>query len=278
MLSLSPARQMFWQIAQIPDQELGSSHLLEGALAIAWEAEPTIDIAAYRQKIIALGDTVAPRLAAVPYALKKIQLLNQFLFTECGFRGNEADYYNPANSFLTYVLDQRLGIPITLSVLYMIIAERLGLPMEGVSFPGHFLVRPHDSDLEFFIDAYHGEIIFVEDCTEKLRQLYGGHVPFDPSYLAVVGVRKILERMLTNLKLIYLRAEQFESALAVVERLLMLNPNLALQRRDHGLLCYQLERYSEARMDLENYLELMPQASDLPIISQLLTEISRHRI
>lgn len=278
MLSLSPARQMFWQIAHLRDQELTTSHLLEGALAIAWEAEPTIDIAAYRQKIIALADTVAPRLATVPYALKKIQLLNQFLFTECGFRGNEADYYNAANSFLTYVLDQRRGIPITLSVLYLVIADHLNLPMEGVSFPGHFLVRPHDPALEFFIDAYHGEIIFVADCTEKLRQLYGGNVPFDPSYLAVVGVRKILERMLTNLKLIYLRAENFELALGVVERLLMLNPDLALQRRDHGLLCYQLQRYGEARIDLENYLELLPQASDLPIIQQLLTEISRHEI
>ncbi len=277
MLTLSPARQMFWQIAQIPDPDLNITHLLDGALAIAWEAEPTIDITAYRQKIIALADTVAPRLAAVPYPLKKIQLLNQFVFTECGFRGNEADYYNPANSFLTYVLDQRLGIPITLSVLYMIIADRLDLVMEGVSFPGHFLVRPHDQNLEFFIDAYHGEIIFVEDCSARLRQLYGGQVPFDPSYLAVVGVRRILERMLTNLKLIYLRNAQFELALAVVERLLMLDPTLALQRRDHGLLCYQLERYSEARIDLENYLELMPEASDSPIISQLLTEISRRR-
>ncbi|MEY3302334.1 MAG: SirB1 family protein [Pseudanabaena sp.] len=274
MLTLSPARQKFWQIAHTPDQDMSIDHLLEGALAIAWEEYPRMDLGHYREIFDRMVADLQPRIAKMHYPLKVVQEINQYLFAEQGFRGNDSDYYNPRNSFITDVLERRLGIPLSLSLVYMVICDRLGFPMDGISFPAHFIIRPRHPDLEIFIDPYNkGEILFPEDCAAKLTQLYGYDIPLQPEYLQPVGIRRILDRLLTNLKLIYLRRREPDKALAAIERSLMLNPDVPTQWRDRGLICYQLDRYTEARIDLENYLQSVPYAEDGRVILQLIEEI-----
>ncbi|MFM7887225.1 MAG: SirB1 family protein [Pseudanabaena sp.] len=274
MFSLSPARQKFWQIAHTPDSEMTIHHLLEGALAIAWEEYPKMDLGHYRKILEQMADDLQLRLANPRYPLKMVQEINEYLFIEKNFCGNDTDYYNPRNSFINDVLDRRLGIPISLSIIYMAIGDRLGFPINGISFPGHFLIRPQHPDLEIFIDPYNkGDILFPEDCEHKLEQLYGQRVPLRPEYLESVSIRRILDRLLNNLKLIYLRLHIPNKALAAIERSLMLNPNVPTQWRDRGLICYQLERFTESRIDLENYLQHIPYAEDSQIIMQLLNEM-----
>ena len=276
MLTLSPARQKFWQIAHTPDQQMSIDYLLEGALAIAWEEYPRMDLAHYRQICDHMATDLQTRLAKIHYPLKVIQEINQYLFIEQGFGGNEQNYYDPRNSFINDVLDRRLGIPLTLSVVYMIISDRLGFPMDGISFPAHFIIRPQHPDLEIFIDPYNrGEILFPQDCAAKLKQLYGYDIPLQPEYLAPVSIRRILERLLNNLKMIYLRRREPTKALAAIERSLMLNPDVPTQWRDRGLICYQLDRHTEARLDLENYLQKVPYAEDGRIILQLIAEMQK---
>ncbi|MCA6543184.1 MAG: tetratricopeptide repeat protein, partial [Pseudanabaena sp. M074S1SP2A07QC] len=163
---------------------------------------------------------------------------------------------------------------LSLSLVYMVICDRLGFPMDGISFPAHFIIRPRHPDLEIFIDPYNkGEILFPEDCAAKLTQLYGYDIPLQPEYLEPVSIRRILDRLLNNLKLIYLRRREPTKALAAIERSLMLNPDVPTQWRDRGLICYQLDRHTEARIDLENYLQQAPYADDGRIILQLIEEM-----
>ncbi len=273
-LNLSPARQKFWYISRLSEAELTTKHLVEGALAIAWEEYPRIDLAHYRAELDQMATEIQYRLRGISYPLKIIREINHYLFIEKQFRGNESNYYDPRNSFLNDVLERRLGIPITLSLVYLALGDRLNFPLEGVSFPGNFMIRPQDPEIEILIDPFaKGEILFKQDCAAKLKQLYGHAVPLHDEYLQPVGERKILERMLMNLKLIYLRQGQLHKALATIERILMLYPEAPIQLRDHGLLCYQLERYTEARADLEIYLDCMPYAEDAGLIAKLVEEI-----
>ncbi len=279
MLTLSPARQKFWQIAHTPDRDMSIDHLLEGALAIAWEEYPRMDLGYYREIFDRMVDDLQPRLAKIHYPLKVVQEINRYLFGDQGFSGNDRDYYDPCNSFITDVLERRLGIPLTLSIVYMVLGNRLGFPMDGVSFPAHFIIRPQHADLDIFIDPYNkGEILFPQDCAAKLKQLYGYDIPLQPEYLEPVSIRRILDRLLNNLKLIYLRRSEPDKALAAIERSLMLNPDVPSQCRDRGLICYQLERYTEARIDLENYLQSAPYAEDSRIILQLITEMKNSNL
>ncbi|WP_055073731.1 SirB1 family protein [Pseudanabaena sp. 'Roaring Creek'] len=274
VLTLSPSRQKFWQIAHTPDHDMSVEHLLEGALAIAWEEYPRMDLGHYREIFDRMVGDLQPRLAEIRYPLKVLQEINRYLFDELEFSGNERDYYDPRNSFITDVLERRLGIPLTLSLVYMLVAHRLGFPMDGISFPGHFIIRPQHPDLDLFIDPYNkGEILFPEDCAAKLTQLYGYEIPLQSEYLEPVNIRRILDRLLNNLKLIYLRRREPTKALAAIERSLMLNPDVPTQWRDRGLICYQLDRYTEARIDLESYLQRVPYAEDGRIILQLIAEM-----
>lgn len=273
-ISLSPARQKFWHISRLTEAELTTEQLVEGSLAIAWEEHSRIDLGYYRDILNQMGAELKSRIQDIAYPLKVIKEINNYLFSELKFRGNESDYYNPHNSFLTDVLERRAGIPITLSTIYMALGDRIGFPLEGVSLPGHFIIRPQISNVAVFIDPFAGgEILFAEDCAVRLSQVYGQNIKLEAEYLQPVGTRRILERMLMNLKMIYLRQGQFDKALAAVERVLMLYPHNFTQLRDRGLLCYQLERYTEALFDLENYLNEIPSAEDAGLISKLVMEI-----
>lgn len=272
-MNLSSARQHFYQEIQQPDEYID---LAKAALYIAQEEYPDLDPEEYLNALDTMAGEVEERLPTQRYPLRIIQSINQYLYDDLGFAGNKKDYYDPRNSFFNEVIDRRVGIPITLSLVYLEVARRIDFPMVGIGMPGHFLIRPDLPEMDIFVDAFnHGEVMFAEDCQERLTQLYQQPVPLQPEFLATVTHQQFLARMLTNLKDVYLRREELELALTAVERILLLFPKAISELRDHGLLCYRLGRFSQAANDLESYLIEAPNAQDAPIIRRLLTQLGR---
>jgi regulator of sirC expression with transglutaminase-like and TPR domain len=268
------ARQRFEAEIAKPDADWD---LAVVALAIAQEEYPNLDCTAYLQKLDMMGRELATRLPEHRYPMKVIQALNQYLFSELNFQGNQREYYDPRNSFLNDVLDRRKGIPISLALVYLELAKRVDFPMAGVAMPGHFLVRPTVEDMEIFVDVFHqGEILFEEDCRTLMRQLYGNDAALRPDqHLAPIGPRPLLVRILTNLKGIYLHKQDIPRALAAIDRILLLRPESRLDRRDRGLIHYRLGQLDSAETDLTHYLKATPDAPDAFEVQQILNQIRR---
>ncbi len=217
---------------------------------------------------------MSERLPAQRYPLRVIQTINQYLYSDLGFTGNTADYYNPRNSFLNQVIDRRTGIPITLSLVYLEIARRIDFPMVGIGMPGHFLIRPDFEGAGICVDAFNaGEILFPEDCKQLLSRTYGHPIPLQPEFLLPVSPRHFLARMLSNLKLIYVSQGDAPRALAAVDRILLLFPETPTELRDRGILHYQLGYLPEAIRELEAYLARVPGAGDAGAIRQLVQRL-----
>ncbi|MEO1147579.1 MAG: transglutaminase-like domain-containing protein [Cyanobacteria bacterium J06638_22] len=246
-------------------------NLARAALYIAKEAEPDIDVEAYLNALDVMASDVAEQLPPERYPLRIIRTINRYLFEDLGYRGNATDYYDPRNSFLNHVIERRTGIPITLSLVYLEIAQRLDFPMMGVGMPGHFLIRPTLDEMEVFVDPFHeGAVLFPEDCKERLSQVYGSPVEMRPEYLQTVSIYQFLARMLTNLKVIYLNQGNLEQTLGAVERILLLFPDAVHERRDRGLIYYEQKRWEAAIADLTYYLKEEPLANDRPMVQRLL--------
>ncbi|MBW4421317.1 MAG: transglutaminase-like domain-containing protein [Myxacorys californica WJT36-NPBG1] len=270
-MEFSIARQQFFQEVRQPDEQI---NLEKAALYIAQETRPDLDVDAYLTKLDAIAKAIQPHLPQESYPLRVVQLINHHLYEDLGFVGNETDYYDPRNSFLNDVIDRRTGIPITLSLLYLAIAKRLAFPMVGIGMPGHFLIRPDVEEMELFVDAFHGgEILFLQDCQNRLNQMYGQPVEMQPQFFESVTNRQFLARMLTNLKHIYLSRGEISACLSAIERILILFPDAPLELRDRGVIYFRTDRWIEARQDLERYLTLMPLAEDREIIQTLLIQI-----
>ena len=272
-MAQSEARRLFGEMASRPDGEVD---LAEAALLIAEEEYPGLDRSRYLGALDELARAAARRTGGEtePHAI--VNALSDYLFEEVGFHANESEYYDPRNSFLNEVLDRRLGIPITLSLVYSEVARRLRLPVVGVGMPGHFVVKfvaPHE---EIIIDPFHrGLILTREDCARLVEGASGGVVQFRQEHLAAVSRKGILTRILNNLKGIYLRQKDLERALGVVERLLLVNPDSLSELRDRGLIRYRLRDIPAAIADLETYLERAPGAGDFGNMSDLLRELRR---
>ncbi|PSO78125.1 MAG: hypothetical protein BRC44_11760 [Cyanobacteria bacterium QS_4_48_99] len=267
----SLGRQNFYQEINQQDEHI---NLAKAALYFSQEEYPNLNPSEYIDTIDAMADEVKQRLPQQRYPLRIINTINHYLYEELGFRGNRNDYYDPRNSFLNVVLSRRIGIPITLSLVYLEIARRIEFPMVGIGMPGHFLIRPEFEGVGIFVDAFNqGETLFEQDCEERLRQIYQQPVTLEPRFLETVTHRQFLARMLTNLKVIYFNREDLPRALAAVEQILLLFPDDAKERRDRGLLYYHLGEAEKASQDLEIYLAMLPHAEDAEIIRQLLAQI-----
>jgi regulator of sirC expression with transglutaminase-like and TPR domain len=263
----------FYSEINQPDEQID---LAKAALYIAQEEYPDLDTDEYLNALDVMALEVEERLPAERYPLRVIQILNQYFFNDLGYIGNTSDYYDPRNSFLNEVIDRRIGIPITLSLIYLEVARRLDFPMVGINMPGHFLLRPSFEDAGIFVDAFNqGEILFEQDCEARLAQIYGRPVQLQSSFTAAVSSRQLLARMLRNLKFIYLNRSDLPKALSVVERILLLFPDAPTELRDRGLIYYQLGYWSKAVHDLEIYLAILPNAEDASVIRRLLEQLSR---
>jgi len=267
------SRQYFYQEISQPDDKI---NLANAALYIAQEEYPDLDPSEYVNALDTMALELKERMSVEPYPLRIIQSINQYLYDDLGFKGNTTDYSDPRNSFLNEVIDRRIGIPITLSLIYLEVARRLDFSMVGVGMPGHFLIRPEFEDVGIFVDAFDsGSIMFAEDCQKRLKEIYGEPVELEEEFLAPVTSRQFLVRMLTNLKIIYVNRQEWEKALAAVERILLLFPDVPMELRDRGLIHYQLGHWTTAGEDLENYLLKVPTASDAPKIRLLLNLLGR---
>ncbi|HEY9647917.1 MAG TPA: transglutaminase-like domain-containing protein [Chroococcidiopsis sp.] len=267
-MDFSTARQRFYQEINQPDAQIDRA---KAALYIAQEDYPDLDVEFYLQQLDQMAAAVARHLPQERYPLRVIKAINAHLYDELGFVGNTDDYYDPRNSFLNQVLERRTGIPITLSLVYLEIAKRLEFPMVGVAMPGHFLIRPVLDDMQVFVDPFHqGEVMFEQDCQERLNQLYGLPVTLQPQFLDAVGAKRFLMRMLGNLKLVYLSQSNWDKTLAAIERMLLLSPEEPMALRDRGLIYYRMGRWVEASHDLERYLAIASDAKEISTIQHLL--------
>ncbi len=248
--------------------------LAEAALLIAEDAYPGLDLDAYRQRLEDLAEPLRADWQEYAPLEEFVAKLNGHLFGEMGFRGNREAYYDPRNSYLNEVLDRKLGLPITLSVVYMEVARRLGLTVVGIGLPGHFIVSAERDGNSLLLDPFNGgEILGLEDCERLVEDAYGDSVPFSEALLAPVRKRQILTRMLTNLKRTYLMTGEVEAAWPVLEKLVCLNPESAVERRDRGLVAYRLNNFAQARRDLRDYLERRPDAPDRVAVQASLSAV-----
>jgi regulator of sirC expression with transglutaminase-like and TPR domain len=262
----------FTHAALSPDPDLAIA-----ALMIARIEYPKLDAGPYLDRLDALGEEAKLRVAAAPVVpgdapphvdpdgYARVMALNDYLFRELQYVGKEVQYEDPRNSFLNEVIDRRTGIPITLALLYMEVARRAGLHVEGVNFPGHFLLRcraRHGSlySEDLIIDAFHGALLTEDACRELLRRHPGDEEMFESHLLGRATKQQILARMLVNLKRVYVRMYSFPQARDVTELLLAVDPSATNELRDRGLLAYHLRDFSAALRDLQAYLQLAPAA------------------
>ena len=274
-MKVTEARAQFAAQLARPEQEL---ELDRATLLLAAEEYPHMEIAPY---LIQLDQFAAQaREFDEPEALPITRLLrlNEVLFTQLSFRGNSENYFDARNSFLNEVLERRTGIPITLAVIYLEVARRLGLQLFGVGMPGHFLVKHVDENDEILLDPFHaGRLLSEDDCFRMILQMYQGNLVFQRSYLNAVSKKQILVRMLQNLKGIYARAGDHYKTLSVIERVQLITPEASAEIRDRGLVYAALERFNLAITDLETYLRREPQANDTDTIKKKLNELKQRR-
>lgn len=252
-------------------------NLARAALLMAKCEYPNLDIDFYLSLLDEIASAInfrLPQKTASLDPLLLIQHINKHIYEELAFQGNKENYYDPRNSFLNEVLVRRLGIPISLSVFYMEIARRLGLKIEGVGMPGHFLMKCYLEDQEIILDAFNqGQILDQNTCQKLLNNVYGMEVELKPSFFKTISKKDILIRMLNNLKNIYLSSNDHPRTLATIEKLLLINPKAISEIRDRGIVNYHLGKYSLAIKDLEFYLSYAPKNQEAELVRKDLQKI-----
>ncbi len=250
----------------------------EAALAIAEEEYPRLEAEEVLLRLDVLAERVRRRAPAPGRSATALHALRKVLFEEEGLKGNEVDYGDPRNSFLNDVLERRVGIPISLSVVYMEVARRIGLQLLGVGFPGHFLAKYTSAGgTEIFVDAFNGgEMLSADECVARYRARTGGR-DLDRRHLAAVAPRQILARMLHNLKRIYVERNDHVRAYWVLDRILLLAPGQLEALRDRGLVCARLGVAAAAERDLEAYLARAPAAADQAEVRRVLAGLRGRR-
>jgi len=243
--------------------------LARAALLVAAESDPRLDVDRQLHTLESWAAELKARIDPDWNNLQKLARLRSFVFEDLGFRGDSRDYFSPSNSLLNQVMERRIGVPLTLSIIFMELGWRVGIPFEGVGFPGHFLVRLTGEPRDLVLDPFnHARTMHEEDCRRLLDEVTGGRLEFDGRLLASVTKRDMITRLLLNLKGAYLRANQDEGALAAVERLLLIHPEDLDEVRDRGLLLYRMQRFGAALDALNAYLAGRPDAPDRDAIAQ----------
>ena len=266
------AWRRFVAAADKPDAEIDMALC---AMLIAATAHPDLDVQYELGLLDSLASAASRRLGSERDPIASVNLLSEYLFDEVGFRGNLEDYYDPCNSFLNDVLARRLGIPISLSLVYVEVGKRLGMSLSGVGMPGHFLVAHPDIE-GLLIDPFDGGVLLSErECADRLRQVTQSQVPWDRGYLNPISNRQFVARMLRNLKGIYVQRQDLSHTLGILDLLIILQPDALHERRDRGLVHHSLGNYTEALDDLRSYLEPEPQGRDVETIRGLVSRLER---
>jgi regulator of sirC expression with transglutaminase-like and TPR domain len=262
-------------LASLGDDELP---LLGTALLIARDEYPDLDPAGYSAQVDTYANALRPQLEGDVDLPARLTAINRYLFEEIGFAGNNQQYDDPRNSYLNEVVDRKLGIPISLAVIQIEVTRRLGMPLDGVSFPGHFLVRLPVDDGILVLDPFNkGRPVSAEELRERASPHLGGQPPDDQQLLQILAPathRMILMRMLRNLKGLYLERGDWERVARSADRLLKLSPDTAEAHRDRGLAYRELGYAKGAREDLARYLQLLPEADDVESVRSALIDLS----
>ncbi len=261
----------FRAYAAQPDEELD---LLEGALHIARDARPGLDAGAVVAELDALAAPLTGRRLGTLSVLGQARALADRLFLDAGFHGNKTNYYDPKNSFLDEVLTRRTGIPITLSVVYVEVARRVGVRASPVGFPGHFLVRLDDAERRLVVDPFHGGGALDDAALADLLRRSGSEVSYGAELVAATPVRHVVARLLMNLRGIYAMRGEYSRLLVVLDRLIDLMPSAAEERRNRGFLFGRLGAPDAAIDDLEHYLRLAPKAEDAADVRAWITHFA----
>ena len=277
------ARRLFSQIVRMPDQDIS---LVEAALLIAARQGNGVhtelclaQIAAMAHRIsvlLALEGITDPRFAPE----ETVDIINRVLFAEEGFIGNRDDYYDIENSYLDRVLVRRTGIPITLSIVYMEVATQVGLPMQGIALPGHFVVgywpMGRGRVPRLIIDPFNeGQILSTEDCATRVHAAYGEDIRFTDEWLQPMTRRQILARVLNNLKCIYVAQEQNQEALRVIDMLLIVQPDAVWELKERGMIYFRTGAFVLALADFRRYLKLMPEGEETYLVKYYIDLLRR---
>lgn len=269
----SPQRQLT-ELAGLPDAAID---LPRGALLISALLQPGLDPELHLRRLESLSIAAVASVARDAPLPERIRALNRFLFVEEGFSGNQEDFYDPRNSFLDQVLERRVGIPITLSLLYVEVARQVGIPAFGVGFPGHYLVRVGEGGATLVLDPFaRGLSLGEEDLDQRLADLYGEGaltIRANPALLRAATRRETLVRMLANLKAIYAREGDLQQALIAVNAILTLTPDSADDLRDRGLIYRELGYAPAALEDLRRYGSLSDNAEEIAALAPILAEL-----
>lgn len=253
----------------------GQVDLTRAALLIAAPEYPDLDMEAEVGALDSMANVVGQRIGDGAEPLTAVNALSEYLFDELGFEGNRSDYYDARNSFLNEVLTRRLGIPILLSLLYVEVGRRVGIPLAGVGLPYHFMVK-HLEIHDLLVDPFNGGVMLsIEECTARLRQQSDGSIEWHDRYLTPVNRRQFIARILRNLKAIYLSKWDFKRTLQMLDRLLITTPNSVHDMRDRGLVHYRLGHYPEALDDLEGYLSSGVVGDHVPSVREVIKTIKR---
>ncbi len=259
-------KKLLEEVAALPEH---SVDLARSALIVALSEYSDLNESAYLRRFDDLAARLRTSLEGVTSPEGKIDAINSLLFKEEGFRGNADDYYDPRNSFLNEVLDRRIGIPITISIVYMEVGRRAGVPFYGIGLPGHFIVGLPNGNDRIFIDPFHGGKILTEDDCRELSQAYWtASRPFDRRFLNPVWPKQILVRLMRNLKGIYWQTESQDKAWQMIEWILILDPDSIAELRERGLLREAVGDPSGAVADFTRYLQLAPEVDDSEAVRQ----------
>lgn len=269
------ARRRFHEMVSRDDEKID---LAAAALLVAAEEYAGLDVGRYVNTLDRFAELVKPRVKSVRSDHDIIAALNSTLFDELGFHGNVHKYYDPRNSYLNEVIDRRTGIPITLTVVYIEVASRIGFKVEGVGLPGHFIASHTSETGRVFIDPFHGGLLLgTAGCADLLARVSGGSAELNQDHLAVATKKQILVRILSNLVSIHSNGGDYRRAIGVIERILLITPDSATHERDLGLLLAAAGETGDALLHLERYLDIAPFATDAETVRARINSLYQNR-
>ena len=259
--------------SQAADEVGGDFDLSLGALLIAATDEPDVDIEGTQANLDRMAEAARARIPPDAGALQELNSITDLLFGVIGFAGNRDDYYDPRNSYLNQVLERRLGIPITLSLLCIEVGRRAGVPVLGIGMPGHFLIR-HRDEPNYFVDAFNGGLLLSRDeCGALLREAAGDGAQLEAHHLEPVTPRDILARVLRNLKAIFWDREDFDQCITTIGALMAVLPDRPEEQRDRGVVHLKAGNHQQSADDFAAYIEAAPEAADIETVRNALTRL-----
>jgi regulator of sirC expression with transglutaminase-like and TPR domain len=275
MTRLEAIRDQFTRMVEGPEKRID---LVEAAVLIARTAFPDLSSSACTEPLDRWAERLQQRLGVSPSAGAILEHLNRILFDEEGFRGDQANYYDPQNSFINRVLERRLGIPITLSIVYSEVGRRAGFPLHGIALPGHFIAGLFHVSGMLFIDPFNqGEILTDAECRRTIEVRYGAKAALDTAWRIPAGPKTILKRMLRNLKGIYHQLDQAYQSFEMIQWILAVDPDSPAELKERGLLYNAMGNGPAALRDLERYLELSPESADNEMITNIIDQLRQSK-